>query len=173
VTAERTEWTCRTCGEVHHGLATAFGADAPQPWSDASDAARADGELTPDQCVLTVDGTTFHFLRGHIEIAITDSDAGPFSWSVWVSLSHESMDLVTARWDDPDRASLEPLFGWLSNELPYDVSTLNLATNVHTRAPGMVPLVEVDPSLDHPLVREQAAGITMHRLAEINREVMA
>lgn len=62
------------------------------------------------------------------------------------------------------------MFGWLDNWLsPFEKPTTNLAVNVHMRAPGIVPLIELDPTSDHPLAREQREGITLHRVAELNR----
>lgn len=63
------------------------------------------------------------------------------------------------------------MFGWLRSDLPYELSTLDLRTQVHTRAPGLVPLVEVEPT-GHPLAQEQAAGISVHRVAELNRALL-
>lgn len=37
----------------------------------------------------------------------------------------------------------------------------------------MVPYIELDLSVDHPLVIEQKTGISLHRLAEINSAVMS
>ena len=65
-----------------------------------------------------------------------------------------------------------PVFGWLCDELPYETPTTSIATHVHNRVPGVVPYIELDPSVDHPLVREQASGISLHRLAEINKAVL-
>ena len=161
-------WTCSRCGETHDGLATVFGPDAPSAWLAASDEQRSRGELTPDQCVLPEGDTTHHFIRGHIEVPIVDRDGETFVWSVWCSLSEDSMRTTVEHWDDATRADLPPMFGWLDTQLPYDQDTLGLATQVHTRAPGVVPLVEPDPGVDHPLVREHRDGMTWHRVAEIN-----
>jgi hypothetical protein len=133
---------------------------------------RQAGELTADMCVLEVEGTWHYFLRGHIEIPVVDAPGDVFSWSAWVSLSEESIRKVADHWDDPERASLAPVFGWLCNELPYEQSTISIPTHVHNREPGVVPFIRLDPSVDHPLVREQGTGITLHRLAEINNAVM-
>lgn len=161
-------WTCSRCGETHDGLATVFGPEAPTAWLAASDEQRSRGELTPDQCVLPAGDTTHHFIRGHIEVPIVDRDAETFVWSVWCSLSEDSMRTTVEHWDDVTRGDLPPMFGWLDSQLPYDQDTLGLATQVHTRAPGVVPLVEPDPGADHPLVREHRDGMTWHRVAEIN-----
>lgn len=165
-------WTCSRCGEAHEGLATVFGPDAPDAWLAATGAQRTHGELGADQCLLTLEGTTHHFIRGHIEIPILDREDEVFVWSVWCSLSRESMRTTVERWDDPDREFLPPMFGWLNTRLPYAESTLDLATHVHTRAPGVVPLVEPDPGLEHPLVHEHRDGITWHRVAELNAELL-
>ncbi len=74
-------------------------------------------------------------------------------------------------WDEEGRENEPPYFGWLSVELPYPVSTLNLKTLVHTRPVGFRPLVEVEPT-DHPLATEQRNGITLARVQEIAGEMM-
>ncbi|WP_426997079.1 DUF2199 domain-containing protein [Pseudarthrobacter sp. N5] len=104
-------------------------------------------------------------------IPILDAPGEVFSWSVWVSVSEESIQQVADHWEDPARASLPPVFGWLCNELPYEQSTISTPTLVHSRDPGVVPFIQLDPSLDHPLAGEQGMGITLHRLAEINNLV--
>lgn len=65
-------------------------------------------------------------------------------------------------------ASLAPMFGWLCTELPYEGSTISIPALVHNREPGLVPFIQLDPAVDHPLVREQGTGMALHRLAEIN-----
>lgn len=165
-------WKCGTCGQRHRGLARVFGPQAPDVWVHANETEREAGELTDDMCVLEVGGERHYFLRGHIEIPLVDVPGEVFSWSVWVSLSQESVQKIADHWDDPARASMPPVFGWLCNELPYDQPTTSLATHVHNREPGMVPYIELDPSIDHPLVREQQTGISLHRLAQINQALM-
>lgn len=167
-------WHCATCGAGHGGLATVFGPLAPDPWASATDDQRARGQINRDMCVLPIDGTTHHFLRGELRLPIRDAAIGPFAWSVWVSLSGPNMETTIEHWEDPERAGLPPMFGWLCTWLmPYDPPTLNLAVNVHTGSPGAVPLIELDPSTGHPLAREQVEGITLHRVAELNRLLLA
>jgi hypothetical protein len=166
-------WACATCGTPHSGLAMVFGPDAPGPWMSATDAERAGGELNADTCVLPDrDGSTNYFVRGHIEIPVLDSPDGPFCWSVWVSLSEDSMLKLAAAWEDPARADLEPMFAWLCTHLPYEPATAPLPARLHNREPGRVPWVELDPGVDHPLVHEYRTGVTMHRIAEINQQLI-
>lgn len=169
---DESRWECGTCGHQHGGLATVFGAQAPDIWLHASAAEREAGELTADMCVLEVQGQRHYFLRGHIEIPVIDVPGDVFSWSAWVSLSQKSMEQIAEHWDDPARASLPPVFGWICNELPYERSTISIPTHVHNREPGVVPYIQLDPSVDHPLVREQGKGISLHRLAEINKAAL-
>lgn len=116
---------------------------------------------------------THYFVRGELPLPIIDADGVVFVWAVWVSLSPKNMETTLEHWDDADRAALPPMFGWLCNWLaPYEPPTINLAVNVHTRAPGAVPWFELDPRVDHPLVREQARGISLHRVAELNRMLL-
>lgn len=139
----------------------------------ATSAERDAGELNADTCILhTADGTTNHFVRGHIEIPVHDSHDGPFCWSVWVSLSEENMLKQAEYWGNPARAELEAMFAWLSTQLPYEPATAPLPARLHTRAPGLVPWIELDPDLDHPLAHEYREGITMHCVADLNQQLL-
>ncbi len=150
-----------------------FGPAAPEPWILASDAERAAGELTPDTCFLPHDdGSIGFFLRGHLEIPVREAEE-PFRWSVWVALGEADMASQARHWEDPGRAEMAPMPAHLASRLPYPSPTTSLAVRVHTRAPGVVPRIEVVPGVDHPLAHEQRQGITMHRVAELNRDLLA
>lgn len=129
-------WTCAVCGEQHDELAMVFGPAAPDAWVSATDEQRSTDELGEDRCVITLHGTEHYFIRGHIEIPVVDAD-DVFVWVVWCSLSRDSMLTTVEHWADPDREHLPPMFGWLNTRLPYDEPTLDIATHVHTRAPGL------------------------------------
>lgn len=149
-----------------------FGANAPDPWLMASDEQRALGEINDDLCVLPLDGQTHYFVRGHIEIPVDDPTIRTFSWSVWASLSEANFDATIEHWNAPDRAALAPMFGWLCTWLvPYDPPTTGLQVSVRTREPGVVPLIELQ-HCDHTLAREQAHGISLHRVAELNSTLL-
>ncbi|MFC4116803.1 DUF2199 domain-containing protein [Nonomuraea zeae] len=119
--------------------------------------------MSSDQCV--IQGQAF-FVRGLIEIPVTDLGE-TFSWGAWVSLSPENFARAVKLWETPGRESEPPYFGWLSTELPiYSPSTINLKANLHTRAVGRRPLIELEPT-DHPLAVEQRNGITLARVQQI------
>jgi hypothetical protein len=94
-----------------------------------------------------------------------------FAWGVWVSLSEQSFEYVSGRWYTEGREHDEPYFGWLSSLLPYEPSTLNLKTNLHSRPVGVRPSIELEPT-DHPLAVEQRHGITRARVQQIAEQAM-
>ncbi|MFH0241603.1 DUF2199 domain-containing protein [Streptomyces sp. HK10] len=144
-----------------------YSAVAPDFWSESL-ADDPDSLLSADQCVIK--GEHF-FVKGLIEIPVAGSEE-PFSWGVWVSLSRESFARTAKLWDTPGRESEAPCFGRLSTELAlYSPSTVDLRTNVHTRAVGVRPLVELEPTA-HPLAVEQRTGITPDRVREIAEIVL-
>jgi hypothetical protein len=125
------------------------------------------GDLSSDQCIIDPDR---FFIRGSIEIPVVDGD-GPFVWGVWVSLSETNFKRASDRWLDPNRMEEPAYFGWLCNSLPGYPETLSLKTSVHTRAAGIRPFVELEPT-EHPLAVEQRDGITMARVIEIGEIAM-
>lgn len=139
-----------------------YAASAPEYWTDEL-ADEDNSGLSADLCVIK--GEWF-FVRGLIEIPVTDSDE-PFSWGVWVSLSKKSYDRMAELWDTPGREHEPPYFGWLSTQLPvYSPTTLNLKAHLHTRPIGERPFIEIEPT-DHPLAVEQRSGITRARVEQI------
>jgi hypothetical protein len=159
-------WKCAICAIEHDDLPLCFGAEAP--WRTLVAEADFDDrvELTKDQCV--VDGKYF-FIRGHIEIPIHPMH-DTLALSVWVSLSEKSFLHCSSRWENPDREG-DGYFGWLSTPVPIYPDTIHLKTNVRSRAPGLVPLIELQ-ECDHPLYRDQRDGISAERFREIVHELL-
>ena len=140
-----------------------FGPSAPEIWHSLPKTERdSRGELTSDQCVL--DEKHF-FVRGRILIPVLDGP-GPFIWLAWVSLSEENFIRTNELWDHEGREVEPPYFGWLQSAQPYEPTTLNLKTSVHTMPVGERPDIVLEPS-DHPLSVEQRHGITMARVQQI------
>jgi len=163
-----TSYHCRVCGQRHDELPLHYGAAAPDLYFTIPEPERARRcELTSDTCV--IDGE-HRFVLGNLEIPIV-GEGERFSWDVWVSLSEQSMSRAQEVWHTPGRESEPPCFGWLSTRLPGYPETLDLKTMVHTRAVGVRPLVELEPT-DHPLAREQREGIRWERVQEIAENVL-
>ncbi|MEV0897942.1 DUF2199 domain-containing protein [Actinoplanes sp. NPDC049802] len=156
------QFICGTCGAMHDGPPLSFAAPAPDFWQP--EMADQDGcLLDADLCVIA--GEQF-FVRGMIELPVWDT-GDVFTYSMWVSLSRANFTRAVDVWEQPGREKEPPYFGWLSNIIAgYEPSTLNLRTNVHTRAVGQLPYIELEPT-GHPLAVEQLAGITRTRVEEI------
>lgn len=161
-------WRCRGCGEVHGELPMHYGAPAPALWFSIPEAERAERVLlSTDMCLID---EQHGFIVGNLEIPVLDSDEH-FSWDVWVSLSLSNFKRALELWEQPGRESEPPYFGWVSTSLPGYPETLNLKSNVHTRAVGRRPRVELEPT-DHPLAVEQRQGIRLARVQEIAELVL-
>ncbi len=158
-----TGFTCATCGEFHDQVPMCFGPSAPAPWFSIPASERdARAELSSDQCV--IDGKHY-FVLGRILLPVIDGPE-PFVWLAWVSLSQANFDRTSDLWNTAGREAEPPYFGWLQSSLPYQPSTLNLKTRVHTMPVGQRPEIELEPT-DHPLALEQRNGITMARVQQI------
>src|SRR5687767_6578998 len=162
------QYTCASCGEVHQGLPLAYSTPAPDyRFSIPEDERERRTVLGEEQCEVD---DQFFFVRGQIQIPVHGSP-DPFEWGVWVSLSRASYERMIELWDQPGRESEAPFFGWLQTRLPYQPSTLNLKTMVHTQPVGLRPLVELEPT-DHPLAVEQRDGITLARVQQIAERML-
>jgi hypothetical protein len=161
-------WKCTVCGEDHGDIPSCFGIEAP--WRalvrEAEFSKRV--ELTKDQCV--VDGKEF-FVRGHFEIPII-GQSETLAFSVWASLSEKSFLHMCDHWEDPDRGSDAPYFGWLCSPIHVYPSTLHLKLSVQSRSPGLVPHFTVESS-GHPLAQDQHEGITVQRWHQLAHELLS
>ena len=152
---------CRDCDQEHPGPPMAFASPAPDFWLPEF-ADDPESFLEEELCVIQ---RKAYFVRALIEIPVHDAPDS-FSWNVWVSLSRDSMRMMTDHWETPGREADPSYFGWLSTELlPYAPTTVNLKTRVHTRPLGERPVVELEPT-GHPLAVEQREGITLTRVQE-------
>jgi hypothetical protein len=160
------QWTCSRCGRAHEGRPLDWGFDAPAYWHALTPEERASrGKLSEDLCVIRDEEGEHFFIRGVLPIPV----AGPeeeFRYGVWTTLSEKSFRRVVELWNDPRRTEEPPYFGWLSNSIAGYPETLNLKTNVHTRALNLRPTIELEPT-DHPLAIEQRDGISPDRLQKI------
>lgn len=157
-----TGFVCRGCGEWHDFLPFSYHAGSPADWSDELE--DEDGcALTEEQCIINGERFYVHALVG---LPVLDAEEN-FEWGVWVSLSEANFQRMSDAWEEPGRENMEPMFAWLSTELPvYEPSTLGLKTMVHTQPVGFRPLVELEPT-DHPLAVEQRNGITVARVQQL------
>mgnify|MGYP000132331232 CR=1 FL=1 len=90
-------------------------------------------------------------------------------WGVWVSLSKDSFDHYVETYQVP--STKHGYFGWFSNYLPYYEDTYALATNVHLRANGERPYIQLHES-EHQLYQDFKNGITVALAQEIAERCM-
>lgn len=161
-------FVCKCCGKYYKELPMSYGSAVPDYFFDIPDDEQESRvEMNDDQCIID---DKYFYIRGNIEIPIIDTNQ-KFVWDVWVSLSEENFVKTNDFWDDPKREKkLDPMFGWLSTNIPNYPDTINLKTMVHTRSIGLCPVIELEPT-KHPLAIEQIEGITLERIMQIAEEL--
>lgn len=159
-------YKCDSCGDIHEELPMALAIQWPYPVHELEEEERQlRVEYDTDWCIL--DGERF-FLRGCLELRVTDSEAGPFVWGVWVELTGEDFEQTIDDWEAEGRETSAPLLGRLANSIPcYEgEGTLDLPVHVHARPVGLRPIVDLPPD-DHAIAIEQHEGITVERVHAI------
>lgn len=164
-------YQCECCGEIHEG-APSFGFDAPDYYAHLTEEQKESyGWITDDLCKVTFEGHTDYFIRAILEVPI-HGVTEPFLWGVWVSASQQSYDRYVETFDAP--AAGDGFFGWVSNAIPWYPEAGNLAANVYVQPDGNRPIVRLHSGGedDHPLIRDQEAGISMAKAQEVAEFVM-
>jgi hypothetical protein len=145
-----------------------YGFHAPVSWYAVPEGERSQRcLLSSDQCIID---NEFFFVVGNLELPIVGLDER-FSWEVWVSIGDRNFARTCELWQRPGRESEPPYFAWLKSSIPGYSETLSLKTMVHTRAVGVRPRIELEPT-SHPLAVEQREGITWERVQEIAEIVL-
>lgn len=156
-------FVCHGCGQLHEGLPWSFSAEAPDEYFALPQSERQTrAVLGQDQCI--VDDQQF-FIRGCLVVPVRNHTE-VFRWSVWVSVSQTSFDLIAREWRSFGRETGYPIFGWLCTRLAPYPETRGLKTNVHPRPVGEQPFIELEPT-EHPLAIEQRVGISPARANEL------
>ena len=146
----------------------ALSADAPAYYYSIAESERLGRcDLNSDLCVIDEE---FYFVRCNLRIPVQGLSE-EFMWGVWVSLSRQNFADYLDNFENPDRATYGPYFGWLSADIGVYPDTQNLKVMVHPQEPDVRPQVEMEPT-DHPLAIEQRNGITLDRLTEIYTEYL-
>jgi hypothetical protein len=158
-------FTCTTCGAEHDLDEISFGTDAPLQWDLLSEDERARSLLGGEQCEIESEEGHSFYIRGCLDIPIRGAGRA-FTWGVWCSLSERSYHEIADHWEDSDRGSIGPHFGWLCTKVPGYPDTAFLKTMVRQRGVGVRPLVELEAT-EHPLAVDQREGIEEERLRSI------
>jgi hypothetical protein len=154
-------YRCGTCGQTHTGVPLDIGHRRPAAYFRVPDEEReARVRVNADLCA--IDSQAF-FVRGILPIPVHESEEA-FHWGVWAEVSQEDFEYCLAHWDDESAEGLRRLAGRLSGAVgPYPESD-GLEVSLTLQATDR-PLLQV-VSTEHPLGRDQRAGISVHRVLE-------
>jgi hypothetical protein len=94
------------------------------------------------------------FLRTLMPFTVRGVDR-PYSWGVWVEVSFDDFKRVKELWNDPNQSSVPPFAGRLANAIHCYPESLGLAGTAHLVSPQQIPWFRLDPTTEHPLVRDQ------------------
>jgi len=158
------EYTCRTCGQHHSGVAFSFAADYPDPFANLSKEERdSRATIGSDQCILD---SQWFFIRGMMEIPIVGSDQ-PFLWGVWASVLEEVFDEISDSWELEGREKkCGPYKARLANSLSIYPETLNLKLKLIVQPVGVRPLFLIEED-QHLLAMQQKSGISQQQAVEL------
>jgi len=153
---------CEECGIEHpiEGLELSFRrADVVAELSAEELTTRA--QENNDLCVL--DGDRF-FVRTVLPLPVIKRET-PYNIGLWVEVSQCAFERIYELWEEPGQAD-EPAFpAHIANDIPFHPSTIGLAATVSLTGPTTRPKVTL-LAAEHPLVREQGSGITVHRASQ-------
>lgn len=161
-------WTCKCCGRTYSRLPLSYGFSAPDYLYFVPEAERPSRTIL-DRYICAIDDQDF-FLRGCLEIPIIGREE-KFVWTLWMSLSKQSLKRFVDLTALPVPADEPPRLGRIGNALPGYPVTLEMRGRLHFRGDGLVPLVRLDDA-DHPLARDQRDGISLDRLQELAPLIM-
>jgi hypothetical protein len=166
---EKFSFTCSCCGRVYDEMPLCFGADHPVQYFDVAPEQRENRiELTESLCV--IDETHF-FHRGRITIPVIDY-TDDLIFNVWTSISRDNFELRNSIWNDQDRSTHGPYFGWLSTVVPTYGDTINIKTMAYESDAGAIPSIQVFEE-GHALTNDQQSGITFEQAKEKVQEILA
>lgn len=168
----RSTFKCEACGVEHEGPPRAYSLGVePFGWGVTRDpTSPLWGELGDETAILcSPDGHRDYFIRGNIEIPVADG-GDPLTFTAWVTLSASNFERARELWNDDRRVHEPPYFGWLSADVPTYQPVRSMPTRVHTRGPGLRPLIQLDPS-EHELAIDQRDGVRAQKLIAIAVQV--
>ena len=156
---------CRCCGKELGEFTTDIGYQLPDVvWSIPEPRREKLARYTSDLCQY---GERF-FLRGLALVPIIGTDEH-FGWGLWVEVSRTDFDKYVAGYDR-DGTGEPPIPAKLANTPPGYQDTASVSAQVFFGPASDRPRIILEPG-PHQLAREQATGITIERVHELNDAV--
>ena len=153
---------CSSCGEEHPADELELTFRRPDAIIDLP----AEDFLTrvkEDANRATIDGERF-FLRGTLPLPVPERGSD-YAIGIWVEVAPDTFWRVIELWTSEDQADEPPFAATLANQIPLLPPTLGLQVAIKLTGPTTRPEFHVAP-VEHPIYREQTAGITAHRIHE-------
>ncbi len=159
-------YTCTVCGAYHDSELRDIRMTLPEPVFRLDEQARDERAwVGEDSSVLHGDDGERYFVRGLLELPLRNAD-DRFAYGVWVEVDAGEFAVLGELWHDPEGHRHEPVTGTLANELTPYRDTVGLPVGLRLRDVRVLPLVELSAG-EHPLVRDQRAGISDHHAHEL------
>jgi hypothetical protein len=161
-------FVCSVCGELHDERMLDVRMTLPDAIHALPEAERRERAwLAEDFAVL--DERTF-YVRGLLEIPVPEL-ATRFAYGVWLEVDEPDFRFLLEHWDDPAQAGFHPVDARLANELAPYVATEGLIASLQPVSADLLPLAALH-EIDHPLYRDQRAGISSGRADELAAVVL-
>jgi len=154
-------WTCKQCDKDHRGLPLDVAFSRPDAFLRLKESQRKAAPANDDLC--SIHDKRF-FVRGLLEVPVTDASE-TFGWGLWVEVPEAAFRRILDLWDD-DNPAEPPFEGTIANTTKGYEDLEGQRVMVQLRGDGDRPALTLLPG-DHLLYREQSAGITLHRVAEM------
>ena len=157
-------FTCSICGRWHDEELLDVRAGVPEEVLELTPEERDRRVVvSPDGDFTSIVDADRHFVRALIELPI--ADATRFGWGIWVRLSRSDVAEVARYWHD-DGGYGHAYRGELATNLASYGDTVGLPGTLTLRETNLLPIFLLDAD-EHPLAREQHAGIVLERAREL------
>jgi hypothetical protein len=160
-------FVCSVCGEFHAERLLDVRLTLPEPIHVLAEEERAERAWLADDFAV-LDEERF-YVRGLLEIPVPELDAY-FGYGVWIEVPQPDFQRLLEHWRDPEQADFDAIDGALANDLAPYVGTEGLEVSLQPVSADRLPAVWLEA--DHPLGRDQAAGISTARTDELAATVL-
>ncbi len=155
---------CSSCGQEHPDDELELTFRRPDAVVDLS------GEdflrrVNEDADRASIDGERF-FLRGILPLPVPETGTD-YAIGLWVEVTPKTFWRVIELWTAEEQVDEPPFAATLANQVPSLPPTIGLQVSMRLTGPTTRPEFRL-VAADHPLHREQTAGITRHRIHEYN-----
>lgn len=162
------KFKCNCCGKIYDNIPLTFGNDYPAFYYTIPEN-EIDSRIEYEKSLCVID-EKFFFHRVRLEIPILDYPEN-LNFDIWTTISKENFIKRNEDWNNPERISNEPYFGWLENEIPTYSDTFHLETVSMENMVGEIPNLEIIDK-NHSLYFDQQNGISLEKAQKIAQYIL-